>query len=308
VGSRNVDAGGEDFTRKAAQECARQAVQVVSGGARGVDEVAMFAALDAGGTVVGVLADSILKSAVAKKYRDHIREKRLALVTAYSPDARFNVGNAMGRNKQIYALADFALIISAEKDKGGTWAGATEELKRDDPRPVLVRDGADVPKGNRVLIKLGAKPFPLPPWDKDLLARLSGKPAARRQSFGTQRTLFGEPAAPTSSAAAVKEKTGDYQTGRIEPAETAPIHEPAKSDLPAGIFQAVLPVLLDALKDWQSPKDLAEGLGVRKPQLDDWLKRAVSEGWIEKKNKPVLYRRIRQRCNSKTKDRFKTES
>ncbi len=76
--------------------------------------------------------------------------------------------------------------------------------------------------------------------------------------------------------------------------------KPAKSDLPAGIFEAVLPVLLDVLKDWQSPKDLAEGLEVRKTQLDDWLKRAVVEGCVEKKTKPIRYRRIKEHCNPKT--------
>ena len=147
---------GEQFTRLAVAACAKQGIPIVSGGARGVDQVAMLEGLHAGGTVVGALADSLLKSAVAKKYRDGIREQRLVLVSAFSPEARFNVGNAMGRNKHIYALADFGLIISAEVGKGGTWAGATEELKRPDARPVFVRDEPTAPEGNRALIKLGA--------------------------------------------------------------------------------------------------------------------------------------------------------
>jgi len=64
-------------------------------------------------------------------------------------------------------------------------------------------------------------------------------------------------------------------------------------DVPESVFDAVLPVLLNALDDWQNPKDLAEKLEVRKPQLDDWLKRAVDEGWIKKKNRPVQYRRLK---------------
>jgi predicted Rossmann fold nucleotide-binding protein DprA/Smf involved in DNA uptake len=65
----------------------------------------MLSALEAGGTAVGVLADSWAKAAVAGKYRAGIKEGRLTLVSACDPNASFNVGNAMGRNKYIYALA-----------------------------------------------------------------------------------------------------------------------------------------------------------------------------------------------------------
>jgi len=30
----------------------------------------------------------------------------------------------MGRNKLIYAMADYGLVVSADCEKGGTWAGA----------------------------------------------------------------------------------------------------------------------------------------------------------------------------------------
>ncbi len=190
VGSRNVDNSGEQFTRLAVAACSEQGISIVSGGARGVDQVAMLEGLRAGGTVVGVLADSLLKSAVAKKYRDGIREQRLVLVSAFSPEARFNVGNAMGRNKHIYALADFGLIISAEMGKGGTWAGATEELKRPDARPVFVRDEPTAPEGNRALIKLGAQTYPKPPWGENLTAKLSEKINIKPSSTAKQLSMF----------------------------------------------------------------------------------------------------------------------
>jgi predicted Rossmann fold nucleotide-binding protein DprA/Smf involved in DNA uptake len=91
VGSRKIDGSAESFTREVATECARQGIQIVSGGARGVDQTAMLAAMESGGTVVGVLADSLLKAAVARKYCNGIREKRLTLFSPYYPDARFTV-------------------------------------------------------------------------------------------------------------------------------------------------------------------------------------------------------------------------
>jgi predicted Rossmann fold nucleotide-binding protein DprA/Smf involved in DNA uptake len=55
----------------------------------------------------------------------------------------------------IYGLADFAVLVSSDFQTGGTWAGAVEALKAG-WCPVFARDGADVPKGNRELLKLGA--------------------------------------------------------------------------------------------------------------------------------------------------------
>ena len=293
VGSRNVDSTGEQFTRQAVSACSRQGIPIVSGGARGVDQVAMLEGLHTGGTVVGALADSLLKSAVAKKYRDGIREQRLVLVSAFSPEARFNVGNAMGRNKHIYALADFCLVISAETGKGGTWAGATEELKRSDARPVFVRDDPTAPDGNRALIKLGAQPYPELPWGDDLVARLSEKSNTKTSPAGEQLSMFPKMPLSSPAAAGVKEQGGGYFED--QPVIKREISEkPAlKETVPANVFDAVLPVLLKALDDWQKPKELAEKLKVRKPQLDDWLTRATDEGRVEKKNRPVQYRRLK---------------
>ncbi|MGK7877606.1 MAG: DNA-processing protein DprA [Xenococcaceae cyanobacterium] len=164
VGSRDVDEEGLNYTQRVAQTCVRQGIQVVSGGARGVDQASMLGALEAGGTVVGVLADSLAKAAVARKYRAGIKEGRLALISAYEPNVRFHAGNAMRRNKYIYALADFALVVSSSVQKGGTWTGAVEALEKIKNVPVLVRMQGNVPEGNRQLVKKGAKPFPDFPW------------------------------------------------------------------------------------------------------------------------------------------------
>ena len=293
VGSRNVDRQGEQFTREAVAACSRQGIPIVSGGARGVDQIAMLEGLHAGGTVVGVLADSLLKSAVAKKYRNGIREQRLVLVSAFPPEARFNVGNAMGRNKHIYALADFCLIISAETGKGGTWAGATEELKRPDARPVFVRDEPAAPEGNRALLKLGAQLYPRPPWGDDLAVKLSKKINKMRPSAGEQLSIFPQIPLTAPVAFSIKEKGADYPEDRTGVNGKTAEDNQLAGEVPASVFDAVLPVLLNVLNDWQRPKGLAEKLEVRRPQLDDWLKRAVDAGLVEKKNRPVQYRRLK---------------
>jgi len=63
----------------------------------------------------------------------------------------------MGRNKIIYGSADYAVVVSSDYRKGGTWAGATEALKAD-LCPVAVRSGA-VDPGNQELINRGALPI-----------------------------------------------------------------------------------------------------------------------------------------------------
>jgi predicted Rossmann fold nucleotide-binding protein DprA/Smf involved in DNA uptake len=291
VGSRNVNAHGESFTHRIAEESARCGIQIVSGGARGVDQTAMISALHAGGNVVGILADSLLKAAVPGNYRTGIREKRLALVSPFYPGAHFNVGNAMGRNKYIYALADCALVIDANVEKGGTWAGATEELKRSGGRPVFVHVDNDASKGNLALLRLGALPFPQPPWGNSLFLQLKEKAADGNQQTARQISLFKDQPAVHPAETSVKESFESYPIEQETMLEDKPHASQVGTKAPSNIYEAVLPLILSKMDDWRSPKDMVEELDVRKVQLDEWLKRAVKEGKVEKKNRPVSYRK-----------------
>lgn len=168
VGSRDVDEEALGYTQRVVTTGAGIGINVISGGARGVDRSAMLGVLEAGGTAVGVLADSLTKAARTGNYRAAIKEGRLTLISTYDPNAGFNTGNAMGRNKYIYALADYALIVSCAFGKGGTWAGALEALKKISDVPVFVRMQGIVPEGNQQLLKLGASRFPDEPWNNSL--------------------------------------------------------------------------------------------------------------------------------------------
>lgn len=159
VGSRKLDEAHKEFAEFIGAACARAGLIVYSGGARGTDAIAMGTALEARGQAVGVLADSLEKAIRTSDVRSAIARTDLALLTPYNPNAGFSVGAAMGRNKLIYALADYALIIASDVEKGGTWAGATEALKSGWV-PVFALDSEDASEGNRRLIKLGARPFP----------------------------------------------------------------------------------------------------------------------------------------------------
>jgi predicted Rossmann fold nucleotide-binding protein DprA/Smf involved in DNA uptake len=162
VGSRHIDEATETYAQEVARACARGKITVVSGAARGVDRQSMDAALDAGGTVIGVVAHTLARVAVGNAAP--LLDGQLTLISPYDPNAGFNVGNAMGRNKHIYALADAALVVNTATREGGTWAGATEALKRGYP-PVYVRMEEGVPAGNVELLEAGALAFPDGSWD-----------------------------------------------------------------------------------------------------------------------------------------------
>jgi predicted Rossmann fold nucleotide-binding protein DprA/Smf involved in DNA uptake len=101
------------------------------------------------------LAERLTRAAVAGQYREALREERLALISPFDPDAGFNVGNAMARNKYIYTLSDWAIVANTAYQEGGTWAGATENLKAQWV-PLFVRKDEHMPVGNQELLKQGA--------------------------------------------------------------------------------------------------------------------------------------------------------
>ncbi|MBU0508212.1 DNA-processing protein DprA [bacterium] len=156
VGSRKADEAAQEFARKAGELCARNGMPVISGAARGIDMAAMQGALDAGGAAVGVLGSDLARQAVSPETRVYLQAGNLTLVTPFSPEAPFHAGNAMARNKYIYALADRGLVVSSEAETGGTWSGATENLKQQ-WTPLWVRRDANAPRGNELLIRRGAR-------------------------------------------------------------------------------------------------------------------------------------------------------
>lgn len=158
VGSREVDEAGSAFARAIGRAAAGEGAVTISGGARGVDREAMFGGLERGGEAVGILADSLARTLRSPEVRTWVAEGQLALASPSRPDAGFKVWRAMGRNKLIYALADAAVVVSSDENRGGTWAGAIENLKHG-WIPIFVRNGDETPPGNRRLIEWGALPL-----------------------------------------------------------------------------------------------------------------------------------------------------
>ena len=157
VGSRDVSEAGGEVAKDVARLAAGRGLPLTSGGARGVDQLAMEAALEAGGTVIGILAESLSRKLKRPDVRRAIYDGATVMCTPYSPDAPFSAGNAMGRNKLIYAQAELTVVVASGEGSGGTWSGATEAL-RNGYGPVAVWRGDGEGPGNEILQQRGALP------------------------------------------------------------------------------------------------------------------------------------------------------
>lgn len=158
VGSRNVEPEAAEVAKAAARLAAEQGMTVISGGAKGVDRLAMGAALDSSGRAVGVLAESLTRTVKDPDVRRAIVDGALCLCTPYKPSAGFSVATAMGRNKLIYALSTATLVVASDKAKGGTWAGAIEALRHRYGR-VVVWTGEGAASGNAAIVERGGVPL-----------------------------------------------------------------------------------------------------------------------------------------------------
>ncbi len=290
VGSRHVD----DELAGVAQNVGRLAAQsqrvIISGGAKGIDQAAQQGALQADGCAVSVLADSLEQAALARTNRDPLMEKRLALVSPFDPNAGFNIGHAMQRNKYIYALADAALVVSADLESGGTWAGAIEQLKRFHFVPVFIYDSPDTGKGNAALIQRGGLRWP-DPCTADALRQVFEKMSDAPAPEPAQSAISFDVREPAPTYALVDEFPAQTSTTATAPKVEIPVViPPVAQQTPAQkLMLAVKEILLHELEEPRTEAEIAERLNVPVAQAKTWLKQLAGEGLLIKYSKPVRY-------------------
>jgi DNA processing protein len=232
VGSRHVDDSLIDYTMAVGRLAARAGRTLVSGGAKGIDQAAMRGALEAGGKVSGVLADSLEKTTMNREHRNLLLDGQLVLISPYDPSAGFNVGNAMQRNKLIYALADASLVVSSDLNKGGTWAGAVEQLDKLKFVPVYVRSTGGSSPGLDALRSKGALPWPNPQDAdafEDVFEVAAPTPVPSPQSG---LALFSEDGpsgvAPTTPSFPETTPAIEAPSEPVPPSAAAPVDEPVE--------------------------------------------------------------------------------
>lgn len=284
VGSRHVDEALIEFTEDIGRHTAQARRTLVSGGARGIDQAAMRGALEAGGKVAGVLADSLERVALNREHRNLLMEGQLVLISPYDPSAGFNVGHAMQRNKLIYALADAALVVSSDYEKGGTWAGAAEQLEKLRLVPVYVRSNGEIGKGLEALRHKGALPWPNPETSEALAQALTVEVTPKKDTPGQNELSL--------SVREEIEQTYEIPPTLLAGDDPTSSHLSASSLTPADELFATVRELLKKITTPKTDTEVAIDLQVAKSQAKEWLQRLVDEGVLEKLSKPVRYRSI----------------
>ncbi|MEM7678192.1 MAG: DNA-processing protein DprA, partial [Myxococcota bacterium] len=108
---------GLDCARAVAQSLARKGIVIATGLARGVDREATDAALNAGGRVIGVAAQGILKT--PERWRHEIKQGRLTVVSPFAANAVWSARQAMQRNTIMAGLSR-VLVVADCVARGGT--------------------------------------------------------------------------------------------------------------------------------------------------------------------------------------------
>lgn len=158
VGSRNANSVSLQFTESVARKACSEGKVIISGGAKGVDSRALETALKwQGGKSVIILPQGITTFGKIKgEMYQRLISGNLLLLSQFHPKAPWSVANAMMRNSLIYASAKETFVAQSDT-KGGTWAGATEALRKG--RSVFVRWPEDTEQtANKILAQRGAKP------------------------------------------------------------------------------------------------------------------------------------------------------
>lgn len=320
VGSRHVNDILIDYTMSIGQLAARSGRMIVSGGAKGIDQAAMRGALEAGGRACGVLSDKLERTAMNREHRNLLLNDQLVLISPFDPNAGFNVGNAMQRNKLIYALAEAALVVSSDLNKGGTWSGAKEQLDKFHFVPIYIRSSGEKSKGLDALHSKGALLWPDPQdadsftdvfnpqiltavatqqvglslfnesvtTDKQSSLPVSIEAAALPPAVTNPDALvenLSEPHLPTETLEDLSKLTSDSIELNNDSEISANQSVSPSEMLFSTVKVAIQQILTEPMKD----SDVAAALDVTNAQGKVWLQRLEKDGVVEKLSRPVRY-------------------
>lgn len=308
VGSRDVDDVLIEYTAGVGRLAAKSRKTIVSGGARGVDQAAMRGALESGGTVAGVMAGTLEKTAMNRENRSALMDGELVLVSPYDPGASFQPWQAMQRNKLIYALADAALVVNSDLETGGTWEGAVEQLNKFRFVPVYVRSDGLPNKALAALRKMGALPWPNPADADEFVDALVNPPAATAPAEPQVQLSLDTVAANECADSALVEISAVVDPPVVDTVavtepeiqDSVPVAalsvdtvaaQPAKSDGPSpvqvtdtppadALFAAAKLQILRVLVTPRKLREIAHELQIVEGQVKAWLEVLLKEGAI----------------------------
>lgn len=139
VGSRTASRQGLARAEEVARLLVRREIPVISGLARGVDEAAHRATIDAGGRPIGVIAtgvDAPYTPAATRDLHEQVAERGV-LVSQFAPLAHAMKHTFLQRNATMSGLGLATIIIEAGEHSG---ARAQARMAMEHGRPVVLTD------------------------------------------------------------------------------------------------------------------------------------------------------------------------
>lgn len=282
VGSRHTSQESLEYAESIGRLAAAANCAIISGAAKGVDEAAMRGALQEQGGAVGVLTGDLEREAINPAYRELLMPGQLALISPYDPKSRFNVGNAMQRNKLIYALADAGLVVDTDDGKGGTWNGAVEQLDKLRLVPIYARAEGQLGAGLKGLLRKGALPWPDPANVDDFQASRAAWRLPEAAAPSEQAPLLH----PAERIAEFSETNASTQ---IAMPQSIAENNTDYSATAGESLLAKVEELLAAIGPEISETEAAEYLNVEKKQASAWLKRLTEKGKYTKPHRSSGY-------------------
>ena len=282
VGSRNASEELLEYAQDIGRQTANAGYAIISGAARGVDQAAMLGAFQKWGTAAGVLTGDLERESVNREHREMLMEGNLVLISPFDPRASFHPGNAMQRNKLIYALADAGLVIESDHNKGGTWTGAVEQLDKLKLVPVYVRSGSEASAGLQGLRRKGALPWPNPETPDEFRAVLAGEQLPSITEPPRQEALL-------SNGEVHTEPAQDDPTSQIPESSLSMEPSDVPDTCPAEALFATVEQLINSMGTEVKESQVIDRLQIEKKQAQAWLTRLVDEGKYKKLKRPVRY-------------------
>ncbi len=121
VGSRKPTSYGKGIARELARDLARQGVTVISGMAYGIDSLAHWGALDAGGKTVAVLGcgpDVCYPPTNRPLYERLIEAEQTAVISEFFPGTKPEAWQFPARNRIISGLSKGVIVVEADQESG----------------------------------------------------------------------------------------------------------------------------------------------------------------------------------------------
>lgn len=158
-GSRAASEKGLAVTADVAAQIANLGWVVISGHARGVDATAHRTALENGGSTIIVAPEGILAFKLRQELKKLAKLEQLLIISEFPPNAKWNVGQAMTRNKTIIGLSSAMVLVEA-RGEGGTFEAGKMALKLNVPLFVTqYQTQHESTQGNEYFLSHGAIPL-----------------------------------------------------------------------------------------------------------------------------------------------------